>query len=289
VGFYGLDFYNLYGSIEAVLGYLQAVDPAMAAVARQRYNCLLPWRKDPALYSDFMESGKYRGCGYETNAVLADIQRRQSWYEQSGSEGYFHARQNAWLARNAELYYRTKHQGIVNSWNLRDDNLFDSLLTILRHRGPASKAVVWAHNTHIGDARATDMNAAGEINLGQRVRQVFGNNTYLIGFGTDHGTVTAASRWGGPPETMPIPTSHQDSYGHLFHQVEAKNFLLPLRYPLHKGIREQLLTPRLQRGIGSTYSPDPEKEMKYHYSHASLPNQFDEYIWIDETHAVKPQ
>jgi protein-L-isoaspartate(D-aspartate) O-methyltransferase len=157
--------------------------------------------------------------------------------------------------------------------------------------GKTSKAVVWAHNSHIGDARATERSEYNEFNLGQQVRETFADSAYLIGFATDHGTVAAASEWGGPMQVMQIPPSNRDSYGYLFHQVKTDNFLLPLRDtgshdPKQDETRKRLLTERLQRAIGTTY--DPEDELKKHYSHASLPRQFDELIWFDETWAVKP-
>jgi len=288
VGFYGLDLYNISGSIEAVVDYLQDVDPKMAEVARWHYGCLKPWANDPSSYSDFMASRRHHGCGYEVHAVLQDLHRNRARYRQADRQHYFSAVQNARLIRNGERYYRGKHHGIDNSWNLRDQSMFDTLLAVLNYHGQTSKVVVWAHNSHIGDARATDMSSAGEINLGQRVRETFGDSAYLIGFGTDHGTVAAASEWGGAMEIMQVPPSHKDSYEYLFHEVKADNFLLPLRNPIQEIVRKKLLAARLQRGIGTTYGPAPEAELKYHYSYASLPHQFDEYIWFDETRAVKP-
>ena len=288
VGFYGLDFYNMYGSIDALINYLDDVDPIMASVARRRYDCLMPWADDPATYSDFMESGNYRSCGHEVYAVLEDLHLEKKHYMRAGRQRYFNALQNATLVWKAEHYYRTKHRGIVNSWNLRDQTMFDTLLSLLDYHGRTSKAVIWAHNTHVGDARATDMSEAGEINLGQLVRQAFADSAYLIGQGTDRGTVTAASKWGGKAKTIKVPPARANSYEHLFHNVDSDNFLLPLSKPLDDSIRDQLLAPRLQRGIGSTYTPDPEKEVKYHYYQASLPLQFDEYIWFDESRALKP-
>jgi len=177
-----------------------------------------------------------------------------------------------------------------NSWNQRDQNMFDTLMEILNHHGQSSKAVVWAHNTHIGDARATEMKSHGQFNLGQQVRETFTDSAYLIGFGTDHGTVAAASEWGAAMKVMQVPPSHKDSYERLFHDVKTDNFLLPLRKsilskPVQNITRRKLLTERLQRAIGTTY--DSEDELKKHYSYASMPHQFDEYIWFDETHAVK--
>ncbi len=295
VGFYGLDIYNLFNSIEAVLGYLEDVDPKAAEAARWSYGCLKPWANDPSLYSRDMQSRRYRGCGYEVYTVLQDLLKHRKFYRQTDTkedqQRYFNAVQNARLVRNGERFYRTMYQDDNDSWNQRDQNMFDTLLAILNHRGLNSKAVVWAHNSHIGDARATDMSARGEFNLGQRVREVFADDAYLIGFGTDHGTVSAASEWGAPMKVMQIPPSHKDSYESLFHDVKADNFMLPLRTstmrkPIQNITRKKLLKKRLQRAIGTTY--DPEDELKKHYSYASLPRQFDEYIWFDETRSVKP-
>ncbi|MBE9560340.1 MAG: erythromycin esterase family protein, partial [Proteobacteria bacterium] len=154
-----------------------------------------------------------------------------------------------------------------------------------------SKAIIWAHNSHIGDARATDMSARGDINLGQLARETFGDNAYLIGFGTDHGTVAAATRWGAPMKVMQLQPSQKDSYERLFHEVKTDNFMLPLRNtvssnPVQDLTRKKLLAKRLQRAVGTTY--DPEAELIKHYIYATLPRQFDEYIWFDETRAVQP-
>ena len=299
VSFYGLDLYNLFGSIEAVLDYLQDVDPKMAEVAHWSYGCLMPWVNDPSLYSRVMKSRRHRGCEYEVFTVLQDLLKNRDHYRQSDRQAnreedrqrYFTAVQNARIIRNGERYYRTMYYDNNDSWNQRDQNMFETLLAILNYRGPSSKAVVWAHNSHIGDARATDMSARGEFNLGQRVRETFADSSYLIGFGTDHGTVAAASEWGGAMQIMQVRPSHADSYERLCHEVKMDNFLLPLRNtvlrnPVQDITRKKLLTERLQRAIGTTY--DPEAELKKHYSYASLPRQFDEYIWFDETQAVKP-
>jgi len=300
VGFYGLDLYNMFASIEAVLDYLQDVEPRMAEVARWHYGCLMPWVNDTSNYSRDMQSGRYRGCGYEVFAVLQDLRKKRTLYRQANREvdeqRYFSAVQNARLVRNAERYYRTMYDGNTDSWNQRDQNMFDTLQAVLNYRGQMSKAVVWAHNSHIGDARATEVSAHGQFNLGQRVRETFADKAYLIGFGTDHGTVAAASEWEGPMQVMQIRPSHADSYEGLCHDVKMDNFLLPLRSTkmrntkMHNSIqditRKKLLAKRLQRAIGVTY--DPEDELNKHYFYASLPRQFDEYIWFDETRAVKP-
>ena len=291
VGLYGLDLYNLFNSIEAVLDYFQDVDAKAAEVASRFYGCLMPWSNDPAIYSQVMESGRFRGCEYEVLAVLSELQRNQAFYKRFDKQQYFNALQNARLVKNGERYYRTMSDDAADSWNQRDQNMFDTLLAILNHRGAASKVVIWAHNSHIGDARATEMRTHGRFNLGQRVRETFGDSAYLIGFGTDHGTVAAASQWGAAMQVMQIPPSHADSYEGLFHQVKADNFLLPLRKsitanPVYELTRKKLQAERLQRAIGTMY--DPADELNKHYSRVSLPRQFDEYIWFDETQAVKP-
>ncbi len=164
--------------------------------------------------------------------------------------------------------------------------MFESLHSILEFRGPQSRAVIWAHNSHIGDARATQMSARGELNIGQLVREAYGDKAYNIGFGTDHGTVAAASEWGGPMEIKQVQPSHIDSYERVCHEVATDNFLLPLRQTAKEITRKMLLAERLERAIGVIYRP--ETELQSHYFHACLPNQFDEYIWFDETRAVDP-
>jgi protein-L-isoaspartate(D-aspartate) O-methyltransferase len=164
--------------------------------------------------------------------------------------------------------------------------MFETLQSVLAFRGPKSKIVVWEHNSHIGDARATEMSARGEFNIGQLVRQKYGVLAYNIGFGTDHGTVAAASEWGGPMEVKQVQPSHIDSYEYVCHQVNTDNFLLPLRNPLQEITHKRLLSERLERAIGVIYRP--ETELQSHYFYASLPRQFDEYIWFDETRAVEP-
>jgi len=288
IRFYGLDIYNLFGSIEAVLNYLQDVDPAMAEVAYGHYGCLMPWANDPSSYSQFMEFRRHRGCKAQARIVLNALRKGQAYYQQIDKDRYFDAEQNAHLVINSEHYFRTKYQGVENSWNLRDESMFQTLLRILDYHGQASKIVVWAHNSHVGDARATQMRANGELNLGQRVRETFGNSAYLIGFGTNKGTVAAASTWGGPMEIMDVPPARNDSYENVFHSVKTKNFMLPLRQPILRVLREKLWPIRLQRGIGTTYDPDPETEYRKHYFFTSLLHQFDEYIWFDETQAIQP-
>jgi protein-L-isoaspartate(D-aspartate) O-methyltransferase len=285
ISFYGIDFYNIFSSMEAVLDYLQQVDPKAAEIARLRYDCLMPWTYDPSSYSHLIKSRKHSGCENEVREVLQNLRNKRPLYVQADKQRYFNAEQNARLIKNGERFYRTRTDANNNTRNERDQNMFDTLLEILNHHGKTSKAVVWAHNSHIGDARATEMSAHGESNLGQLVRETFGDSAYLVGFGTDHGTVSAASEWRKPVKVMRIQPSHRDSYERLFHEVKADNFLLPLR-TARESIREKLLAKRLERAIGTSY--DPKDELNKHYFHASLPHQFDEYIWFDKTRAVKP-
>lgn len=286
IGFYGLDLYSLGSSIEAVLNYLESVDPETAEVARLRYGCLSPWTDDPGLYGQITITRQYKTCEEGVLATLQVLLKKRLDYAKADGERFFNAEQNAQLVANAERYYRTMYYAESNSWNQRDQHMFDTLEAVLAFRGPDAKAIVWAHNSHIGDARATQMSARGELNIGQLVRQKYGNAAYLIGFGTDHGTVAAASEWGGPMEVKKVRPSHIDSYEHICHQANTDNFLLPLRKPLQEMVRKRLLAERLERAIGVIYRP--ESELQSHYFYASLAQQFDEYIWFDETRAVDP-
>ena len=286
VGFYGLDLYSLFSSIEAVLNYLEKVNPKTAEVARVRYGCLKPWANDPGMYGQVVITKQYRECEEDVIATLQDLLKKRIDYSMADGEKFFDAEQNARLVANAERYYRTMYYAENNSWNQRDQHMFDTLQSVLAFRGPQSKAVVWEHNSHVGDARATQMSARGELNIGQLTRQAYGDKAYNIGFGTDHGTVAAATEWGGPMEIKQVQPSHIDSYERVCHEVATDNFLLPLRQPLKEITRKKLLAERLERAIGVIYRP--ETELQSHYFYASLPNQFDEYIWFDETRAVKP-
>jgi protein-L-isoaspartate(D-aspartate) O-methyltransferase len=286
VGFYGLDLYSLHHSMEVVLNYLDKVDPETAEVARVRYGCLKPWASDPGMYSRVTITKQYRECEDDVLAILQDLLSKRLDYSLADGERFFDAEQNARLVSNAERYYRTMYYAENNSWNQRDQHMFETLQSVLAFRGPESKAIIWEHNSHIGDARATQMSARGEFNIGQLARQEYGDAAYLIGFGTDHGTVAAASEWGGPMEVKQVQPSHIDSYERVCHEVPTDNFLLPLRKPLQEITRKKLLVERLERAIGVIYQP--ETELQSHYFYASLPRQFDEYIWFDETHAVEP-
>ena len=283
--FYGLDLYSMYGSIAAVLDYLDRVDPSAAQIARQRYACLTPWSGNPAAYGRAALTERQRSCEGPVVAILMDLLDQRLEYARRDGERFLDAVQNARLVANAERYYRVMYYGSVASWNLRDQHMFDTLAMLLDSR-PNAKAVVWEHNSHIGDAAATEMGARGEHNVGRLCRQAFGGKAYLVGFGTDHGTVAAAANWDEPMEVMRVRPAHPESYERICHQSEVPAFLLPLREPVRREIREDLIPARLERAIGVIYRPDTE--LQSHYFQASLPHQFDEYVWFDRSHAVTP-
>jgi erythromycin esterase-like protein len=286
VGFYGLDLYSLRTSIRAVLDYLDSVDREAAAVARARYGCLAPWEHDPASYGAAAVRGGFDDCAEQVARMLSDLLRQRLEYEPQGKESFFDAERNAALVKNAELYYRAMYYGRHDSWNLRDEHMFETLRALLRHHGRHARAVVWAHNSHLGNAAATSMSARGETNVGELCRNAFGDGCYAIGFGTDHGTVAAAKDWDAEVEIMRVVPSHEASYERVCHDTRLPGFLLPLRSPEHDDARAALLAERLERAIGVIYRP--ESELVSHYFHASLPRQFDEWIWFDETTAVEP-
>ena len=286
-GFYGLDLYNLNGSIRAVLDYLDRVDPETAAVARARYGCILPFSEDPAAYGRLALTEGYARCEQEVVAMLTDLFAKSRDYGSVEDEDFLDAAQNARLIANAEAYYRIMYYGSAASWNLRDRHMFETLELLLAAKGEEAKAVVWAHNSHIGDARFTDMgNERDELNLGQLCREAMDGEAQLIGFGTHGGTVAAATDWDGPMEVKRVNPSRPDSYERIAHDTAISSFLLDLRTGHNKAARTALLEPRLERFIGVIYRPETERWS--HYSGAILPQQFDAYVWFDETQAVTP-
>ncbi|WP_273524238.1 erythromycin esterase family protein [Rhodosalinus sediminis] len=284
-GFYGLDLYNLRDAIAGVLAYLDRVDPQAARVARERYGCLTPWQKDPAVYGRAALTEGYAACEEEVVTQLRDLLAHRLDYAAQDGESFLDAAQNARLIRAAERYYRIMYYGGAESWNLRDTHMFETLSNLLAARGPEAKAVVWAHNSHIGDARATEMGALrGELNLGQLCRERWGDEAALIGFGTNTGTVAAASDWGGPMEVKRVRPARADSVERLCHDSGVGRFLLdPRRDP---ALAERLAEARLERFIGVIYRP--ESELLSHYADAALSRQFDAWVWFDETEAVTP-
>lgn len=291
VGFYGLDLYSLFTSIEEVLRYLDQVDPSAADEARARYACFDHYDEDSQHYGYATGVGLSESCEQGVVAQLHALQQRaEAYIRQDGpaaSDAYFYAQQNARLIKNAEEYYRTMFRGRVSSWNLRDRHMADTLDALGAHlsqeRAEPAKIVVWEHNSHIGDARATETGQLGEWNVGQLARERYGNQAFLLGFTTYTGWVTAASRWDGPAERKRVVPALAGSYEELFHRSGHARFLLPL----HAGsaAAAALQARRLERAIGVLYLPKTERQS--HYFSAQLCAQFDAVIHIDETDAVQ--
>ena len=288
VGFYGLDLYSLHASIRAVLDFLDKVDPEAAQRARYRYACFDNFGEDSQAYGYAASFGLNRTCENEVVGQWMEMRRRAA--ELASRDGrvardaFFFAEQNARLVKNAEEYYRAMFHERISSWNLRDSHMAETLDALAQHLGTKAKIVVWAHNSHLGDARATEMEQRGELNLGQLVRQRFGDEAALIGFTTYTGTVTAASGWEAPAERKHVRPALPGSYEALFHETGIQNFLL--RLSRREEVASLLREPRLERAIGVIYLPRSERVS--HYFHAQLSDQFDAILHFDETRAVEP-
>jgi erythromycin esterase-like protein len=291
VGFYGLDLYSLHASIEAVLQYLDKIDAEAAKRARFRYSCFEHFGEDTQSYGYAAGFGLTDSCEREVLEQLSEMQRRAGELAKRdgrvSADEFFYAEQNARLVKNAEQYYRTMFQGRVSSWNLRDRHMAETLHALVAHfeeqsRNP--KVVLWAHNSHLGDARATDMGRRGELNLGQLVRERYSREAISLGFMTYNGTVTAASDWGAPAERKRVRPALPDSFEAVFHKVGLPGFFLALREggEAAAALRGQ----RLERAIGVIYRPQTERLS--HYFQARLPDQFDAVLHFDETRAVEP-
>ncbi|MDX6710644.1 MAG: hypothetical protein QOH96_1660 [Blastocatellia bacterium] len=291
VGFYGLDLYSLYASIEAVLGYLDRVDPEAAMRARNRYSCFEHFGDDTQAYGYATTFGMTEPCERDVVNQLVEMRRRATDYASRdgrvAQDEYFFAEQNARLVKNAEKYYRTMFRGRVESWNLRDLHMaetLDALVSYLNGQGQQAKVAVWEHNSHLGDARATTMGTYGELNVGQLVRQRYGRTSVLIGFTTYTGTVTAASDWDQPSERKQVRPALPDSYEALFHETGLRNFMLGFLDPGQ--VAPILRGPLLERAIGVIYLPKTERQS--HYFDARLTDQFDAVVHFDETQALEP-
>ncbi|KFC69266.1 hypothetical protein FG93_03312 [Bosea sp. LC85] len=288
VGFYGLDLYALHGAMKAVLRYLEKVDPAAAEAARHRYACFDHFGPDPQAYGFIAGNEVEKSCQEAVVAQLVEMLKRRPLAARFGEsvdeDELFTAQQNARLVRNAEAYYRAMFLAPESTWNLRDRHMaetFEALVAHLEHQGQPAKIVVWAHNSHLGDARATDRSRFGEINLGQLIREMHERETFLVGFTTHHGTVTAASSWGGPAERKTVRPALARSYEALLHAVSSDRFQLDLR-----DIGEDLPRRLRERAIGVIYRPETERVS--HYFQADLAAQFDVLLHFDETSAVEP-
>jgi protein-L-isoaspartate(D-aspartate) O-methyltransferase len=283
-GFHGLDIYNMHGSIAAVLAYLDRVDPGAAAVARERYACLTPWQHEPSTYGRAVLTSGYRKCEEAVIRQCRELLEKEFSYAATDGDAFLDAAQNARLVTSAERYYRIMYYGGADSWNLRDTHMFQTLEHLLEWQGPKAKAVVWAHNSHIGDARETDMGQVREeLNIGQLCRQRFGDTCALIGMGTHGGTVACASDWDGEMEIKQVRPSRGDNIERLCHESKVPRFLLD--FARDPALAQELEEPRLERFIGVIYRP--ETELQSHYADVSLSRQFDALLWFDETRAVQ--
>ncbi|HET9356140.1 MAG TPA: erythromycin esterase family protein [Sphingomicrobium sp.] len=284
--FHGLDVYSLSESMHSVVAYLDRVDAGASERARHRYGCLSPWQEDPAKYGRAVVHAGLDPCEANVVQQLQEmLAKRLDWIGRDG-EAWFDATQNARIVRAAERYYRSMYQGATESWNLRDRHMFDTLQAILAHRGYGTKSVVWAHNSHVGNATATAMGWQGQFNIGELARVAYGDGAVLVGFGTDRGTVAAASDWGADMEIKSVRPARADSYEHVFRRTGVARSLTDWRNPAHSRVKELLSVPRLERAIGVVYRP--ESELLSHYFEAVLSEQFDCWLWFEQTSAVTP-
>ena len=286
-GFYGMDLYSLHTSIDAVLDYLWKTNPDAARRARDRYSCFDHFGDDPQAYG-YATSRGAESCEEAVVHQLLELVRapRAESYNPRAIDEHFFAEQNARLVRNAERYYRAMFRGRASSWNLRDTHMADTVDALLAHLGRdghEARLVVWAHNSHLGDARATEMGARGEVNVGQLLRERHGDRVMSVGFTTHTGTVTAANDWDEPAEVKQIVPSLLGSHERVLHDAGLRNFSLAFD---HGDIRRAFREPRLERAIGVIYRPETERPS--HYFHARLSDQFDAVIHFDETTAVRP-
>jgi len=285
VGFYGLDVYSLWDSMHAVMEYLEHEDPVLAAAARRAYNCFEPYAEDAQEYARATAIVP-TSCEKETVAVLRALRGSAPRFDGDGREGYFNAEQNALVAKNAELYYRTMVRGGPASWNVRDQHMVETLERLVEHHGRGAKAIVWEHNTHIGDARFTDMARAGMVNVGQLVRQAHGRDgVVLVGFGTHRGTVIAASEWGAAMERMRVPAARSGTFEDAMLEAGTGDSLLIFDGSDDGGVIG-LDEPMGHRAIGVVY--DPGYERWGNYVPTIVPRRYDAFVYVEETRAVDP-
>lgn len=285
--FCGLDLYSLFSSAHEVIEALERNgETELARVAKTRYSGLLAYEPEPQKYGSAVFLAAQEAQEQEVVSMLRDLLDRRLKERDGGSpewERAFDAEQNARVVANAEEYYRALFYGRHSTWNLRDGHMFETLRLLLKEKGDDAKAVVWAHNSHIGDARSTEMGRRGELNIGQLCAEHFGADSYRIGFGTHTGTVAAADNWDEPVRIMEVNPSIYGSHERACHESGISRFLLPLG-----GVRGALgeEARASERAIGVIYRP--ETEMLSHYFEAELDTQFDEYVWFDESRAVTP-
>jgi erythromycin esterase-like protein len=287
--FYGLDLYSLRTSMEAVVSYLNVNNPEAAERARERYACFDLIGGEGPDYGHAVNLGLHPSCENEVVAELVDLRRQaMALLARDGlvdADEYFFAEQNARLVQNAEQYYRAMYQGRVSSWNLRDHHMAETLESLVGHLGSAlgrSKVVVWEHNSHVGDARATELGQSGEFNLGQLARTTWSDDCFLVGFTTYHGRVSAASNWGGPVEHKRVRPALSGSFEERLHNGPVDDFVVRLGASAPAALTQVML----ERAIGVIYRPNTERAS--HWFKAHLASQFDALVHLDHTSAVRP-
>jgi erythromycin esterase-like protein len=283
VGFFGLDVYSLWDSLYAVLGYLQKADPSALPAARRALRCFQPFGEDVQRYARATALVP-ASCEDKVVALLKELRGKQPPYRIAGREEFFTAEQNALVVRDAEAYYRAMVRGGPESWNIRDRHMAETLERLMRYHGPAAKAIVWEHYTHVGDARFTDMADEGMVNVGQLVRERHaGEGVFLIGFGSHHGGVIAAKDWEAPTERMAVPPARAGSWEDVLHRAGAVDKLLLL-----EDVRDSdaFLAVRGHRAIGVVYHP--EYERLGNYVPTVLPRRYDAFCYLDETRPLHP-
>ena len=283
-GFYGLDVYSLWESMHAVIEYLEARDPELAGAARRAYACFEPYQEDAHEYARATAIVPH-SCEDEAVRALASLRTRSRELADDGVDAFFNAEQNALVAQNAELYYRTMVRGGPGSWNVRDHHMVETLDRLMRHYGPAAKAIVWEHNTHIGDARFTDMARSGMVNVGQLVRQAHAEDgVVLVGFGTHRGTVIAGREWGAPMQLMKVPAAQEGSVEDSMSDAGVSDSVFLFQNP--RAPIRSLMQFRGHRAIGVVY--DPRAEHWGNYVPTILPRRYDAFLFIEETSGVRP-
>ena len=281
----GLDLYSLSRSLKAVSDFFKRHDREAAERIKSAEECLHPWHFDPSHYGLAVWRDQIASCEPEVLALLRALHETDGVHSRPWSRERFSALQNARVVKNAERYYRMMYRNSVDSWNLRDRHMFDTLVELLKFHGSEARAIVWAHNSHIGDARATQMGHVGELNIGQLCRQAYGDGAYAIGFLTNRGTVAAASHWEGETEIKELRRVREDSHEHVLASTGVPAFFLPMA-ELSAELANELAVSRLERAVGVLYLPSSERVS--HYFRANLNRQFDEVCWVDETRAVVP-
>jgi erythromycin esterase len=280
-GFFGLDVYSLWDSMREVVAYLNRVDPAAVAAARRAYNCFEPYAEDEQEYARATALVP-TSCEDEAVAVLVALRAKAPSYREDGKEGFFDAEQNALVARNAERYYRAMVRGGPQSWNVRDQHMVETLDRLVAHHGPTCKAVVWEHNTHVGDARFTDMARHGMVNVGELVRQEHADDgVVIVGFGTHRGTVIAGHEWGAPMERMRVPAARPKSFEAEMEAAGTGDSLL-----IFDGNIPELDEPIGHRAIGVVYDPDHERWGNY--VPTVMNGRYDAFIYVEESRALDP-